>query len=119
MKGRLGFLICIVLLEFGFIEFSDGAEVTEISPSVGSLNGGTRITIHGSGFAESQFNYGAGNENLGSYVEMYSGTHTYVCDIHVDGCTKNLITCYTRPMPAGDYNIRIKVDGNAIPDANH
>jgi hypothetical protein len=48
------------------------------------------------GFAESQFNYGAGNEHLGSYVEMYSGTHTYVCDIHVDGCTKKLITCYTR-----------------------
>jgi hypothetical protein len=28
------------------------------------------------GFAESQFNYGAGNENLGSYVEMYSIRNT-------------------------------------------
>ncbi|XP_052060298.1 fibrocystin-L-like isoform X3 [Mytilus californianus] len=120
MKKSLLKLIGIVLWASNLVEFSHGATtITGVSPKYGSKNGGTRITISGAGFANTQFNFGAGNENLGNKVKLIQGTHEFECDIHVDGCTPSQATCYTRPMPDGEYTIRVSVDGVDVPDANH
>ncbi|XP_052830942.1 fibrocystin-L [Octopus bimaculoides] len=62
------------------------------------------------------FNFGPGNEHLGNKVVLTSPTEAYDCDIHEDGNTEQLITCYTRPMPPDLYNIQITVDGQLIDD---
>lgn len=54
------------------------------------------IFLFTTGFANTQFNFGAGNENLGNKVKLVQGTREYECDIHVDGCTPSQATCYTR-----------------------
>ncbi|RUS86318.1 hypothetical protein EGW08_005903, partial [Elysia chlorotica] len=93
-------------------------QVTSISPKSGSINGGTRVTISGSNFARNQFNFGAGNEHLGSKVKMVS-LEIFECDIHPDGSHETQITCYTRPMPIGEYTIKVSVDGEDVDESNY
>ncbi|XP_056378576.1 fibrocystin-L-like isoform X2 [Hyla sarda] len=81
-------------------------------PYYGSINGATRLTIKGQGFAEAnQFNYGDGNTNLGNSVQLVSSTLSFPCDVEKDASHATQITCYTRPMPAGYYMVRVSVDG--------
>ncbi|KAK2177032.1 hypothetical protein NP493_621g00009 [Ridgeia piscesae] len=89
----------------------DASKVVGVSPRYGSLNGGTRITIAGEGFARNQFNYGEGQENVGNNVTLVSDTRSYLCDMHKDGTHEKQITCYTRPMKAATYYVRVSVDG--------
>ncbi|KAJ8316166.1 hypothetical protein KUTeg_006180, partial [Tegillarca granosa] len=69
-------------------------------------------------FAKDQFNFGS-NTNVGNSVVLYSGTQTYPCTIHKDGCTETQIMCYTAKMPAGKYMASVSVDGTKVPDADH
>ncbi|KAK3716577.1 hypothetical protein RRG08_039372 [Elysia crispata] len=92
--------------------------VTSLSPQSGSINGGTRITISGSNFARNQFNFGAGNEHLGSKVKMVN-LGIFDCDIHPDGSHETQIMCYTRPMPVGEYTIKVSVDGEDVDESNY
>ncbi|OCT77100.1 fibrocystin-L [Xenopus laevis] len=93
--------------------------VNSITPNYGSLNGATRITILGQGFAEAnQFNYGDGNAALGNSVQLVSDTLSIPCDVEKDASHATQITCYTRPMPADNYLIRVSVDGVPVPDSN-
>ncbi|XP_040289774.1 fibrocystin-L-like [Bufo bufo] len=86
--------------------------VTQITPNDGSVNGATRITITGRGFAEAnQFNYGDGNDNLGNSVQLVSSTLSIPCDVEKDASHATQITCYTRPMPEGSYMVKVTVDG--------
>ncbi|CAL1525941.1 unnamed protein product, partial [Lymnaea stagnalis] len=78
--------------------------VLRVTPQCGSRNGGTRITIKGENFARNYFNFGVGNENLGSKVSLVSLT-TYNCDIHPDGSHESQITCYTIPCCENKYYI--------------
>ena len=52
--------------------------------------------FHILGFAENQFNFGAGYEHLGNHVLMVSATRSYECEIHKDGCTEKQIMCFTK-----------------------
>ncbi|XP_031760464.1 fibrocystin-L [Xenopus tropicalis] len=93
--------------------------VNGISPNSGSLNGATRITILGQGFADAnQFDYGDGNAALGNSVQLVSATLSIPCDVEKDASHAGQITCYTRPMPADSYLIRVSVDGVPVPDSN-
>ncbi|KAK2180969.1 hypothetical protein NP493_419g08002 [Ridgeia piscesae] len=83
------------------------------------LNGGTRITIAGEGFARNQFNYGQGQENVGNNVTLVSDTRSYLCDMHKDGTHEKQITCYTRPMKAATYYVRVSVDGAQLAMADY
>ncbi|KAM4688908.1 fibrocystin-L [Discoglossus pictus] len=94
-------------------------QVFQIFPNQGSVNGATRITIKGQGFAEAnQFNYGSGNDNLGNAVQLVSATLSIPCDVEKDASHATQITCYTRPMPADSYLVRVSVDGVPVPDIN-
>ncbi|XP_040210575.1 fibrocystin-L-like [Rana temporaria] len=86
--------------------------VSEITPNCGSLNGATILTIKGQGFAyASQFNFGDGNTHLGNSVQLVSSTRSIPCDVEKDASHAKQITCYTRPMPADYYMVRVSVDG--------
>ncbi|GFN92114.1 fibrocystin-l, partial [Plakobranchus ocellatus] len=92
--------------------------VTSITPKSGSINGGTRITVLGRNFARNQFNFGTGNEHLGSKVKMVSLT-IHDCDIHPDGSHETQIMCYTQPMAEGEYTIKVSVDGEDVDESNY
>ncbi|KAI0230282.1 Fibrocystin-L [Lamellibrachia satsuma] len=97
----------------------DASKVISVSPRYGSLNGGTRITVAGQGFSRNQFNYGEGQQNIGNDVTLVSNTRSYLCDIHKDGTHEKQITCYTRPMKAATYHVRVSVNGAQLAMADY
>ncbi|XP_069115224.1 fibrocystin-L-like [Argopecten irradians] len=111
-------LLIQVAVIFALVNFSECATVTSVTPSEGSTNGETKLTIKGTGFATNQFNYGAGNEHLGNTVTLVSGTRQFDCPVHKDGTHETQIMCYTVRMPADTYSVKVSVDGNAIADSN-
>uniref|UniRef100_W5KUJ5 PKHD1 like 1, tandem duplicate 2 n=1 Tax=Astyanax mexicanus TaxID=7994 RepID=W5KUJ5_ASTMX len=85
----------------------------------GSTNGATRLTIQGQGFAQqSQFNLNPSDPNFGNAVTFVSQTASFPCDVERDASLSTKITCYTRPMPEDNYQIRVTVDGVPIPVQN-
>ncbi|XP_048777455.2 fibrocystin-L-like isoform X3 [Ostrea edulis] len=104
----------VVFLSLSILGTVLSSEVTHIDPRLGSTNGGTKVTLYGSGFAANQFNWGSGNENLGNEVTIVSGTQSYATEIHKDGSNENQIQFFTPPLPAGKYSFRVKVDGKEV-----
>ncbi|KAJ8334855.1 hypothetical protein SKAU_G00404940 [Synaphobranchus kaupii] len=97
---------------------SDAQRVTKLTPKKGSLNGATRLTIEGEGFAqENQFTLNANKKDFGNSVYLVSDTRSIPCDVERDSTHGNQITCYTRPMPYGTYVVRVTVDGVPIPQS--
>ncbi|KAK0070514.1 fibrocystin-L [Biomphalaria pfeifferi] len=94
-------------------------QVTGLTPKCGSINGGTRITVSGKNFARNYFNFGDGNDQLGSKVSLAGDTSSYSCELHPDGSHETQITCYTQSMPQGTYQVKVSVDGVDVPDANY
>ncbi|XP_074660960.1 fibrocystin-L-like [Tubulanus polymorphus] len=94
---------------------SELPKITRLRVNRGSKNGGTRLEMDGINFAANQFNFGEGNDHLGNEVNLVSDTRSYPCDIHKDGCTEIQLMCYTRPMEVGTYTIKLKVDGQSVP----
>ncbi|XP_064635071.1 fibrocystin-L-like [Lineus longissimus] len=103
----LVFALCLVGIH--------GATVYYLTPGLGSINGETRITLHGTGFAKDHFEEGKGAE-----VTLVSDMSSISCRIHKDGCTETMIMCYTPKFPAADveYTVKVKVDGVEVPDDN-
>ncbi|XP_007188845.2 fibrocystin-L isoform X1 [Balaenoptera acutorostrata] len=94
-------------------------KVIEIIPKYGSINGATRLTIKGEGFAQAnQFNYGVDNAELGNSVQLVSSFRSISCDVEKDSSHSTQITCYTRAMPEDSYTIRVSVDGVPIAENN-
>uniref|UniRef100_A0A669AZY7 PA14 domain-containing protein n=1 Tax=Oreochromis niloticus TaxID=8128 RepID=A0A669AZY7_ORENI len=82
-----------------------------------SVNGATRLTIQGDGFAqERQFQLNPVDDMFGNRVTLVSNTLSVPCDVERDSTHSNQIMCYTRPMPYDDYEIHVSVDGVPIPD---
>ncbi|KAM6899772.1 PKHD1 like 1, tandem duplicate 1 [Xenentodon cancila] len=93
--------------------------VAYISPHLGSINGATRLTIRGDGFAqEKQFQLNPQDDTFGNRVTLVSDTRSVPCDVERDSSHGNQIICYTRPMPEDQYVVRVSVDGVPIPDSN-
>ncbi|XP_053468790.1 PKHD1 like 1, tandem duplicate 1 [Ictalurus furcatus] len=104
-------LICILQ-----VNFSGAQYVLSVTPTVGSTNGATRLTIQGNGFAQqSQFSFDASNPDIGNTVTLVSSTRSFPCDVEKDATVSTKITCYTRPMPEDNYMLAVKVDGVPIP----
>uniref|UniRef100_A0AAX7VHS5 Polycystic kidney and hepatic disease 1 (autosomal recessive)-like 1 n=1 Tax=Astatotilapia calliptera TaxID=8154 RepID=A0AAX7VHS5_ASTCA len=81
----------------------------------GSVNGATRLTIQGDGFAqERQFQLNPVDDMFGNRVTLVSNTLSVPCDVERDSTHRNQIMCYTRPMPYDYYEIHVSVDG--VPD---
>ncbi|XP_069815729.1 fibrocystin-L-like [Dendropsophus ebraccatus] len=81
------------------MKMEDDGQVTvsQVTPYYGSVNGGTRVTIRGRGFADAnQFNYGDGNSNLGNSVQFVSSTLSFPCDVEKVSSHATQIICYTR-----------------------
>ncbi|CAH1789358.1 unnamed protein product [Owenia fusiformis] len=93
------------------------AAVHYMTPHIGGLNGETRITIFGRGFAKNQFNFDKGNEHVGNSVTFVSQKTSYPCRIHKDGSNEKQIQCYTQAMPHGFYYVRVAIDGVMIPNS--
>jgi len=111
----MGWHRIVVILIATVICYVQAGHVSSINPTKGSLAGGTRLTLYGSGFARDQFNF-LDTPDVGNEVLLVTKTTTYICDIHKDGCTMEQLMCYTRPMPAGDYYVRVTVDGRRFDD---
>uniref|UniRef100_A0A673UX60 Fibrocystin-L n=1 Tax=Suricata suricatta TaxID=37032 RepID=A0A673UX60_SURSU len=93
-------------------------KVTEIIPKYGSINGATRLTIKGEGFAQAnQFHYGV-DADLGNRVQLVSSLRSFSCDVEKDSSHSTQITCYTRAMPEDSYTVRVSVDGVPITESN-
>eukprot|EP00071_Canis_lupus_P048812 XP_022282369.1 fibrocystin-L isoform X3 [Canis lupus familiaris] len=119
----LGTLGLWVLLLCAADPRADGSKiipkVTEIIPKYGSINGATRLTIKGEGFAQAnQFNYGVDNAELGNSVQLVSSFRSISCDVEKDSSHSTQITCYTRAMPEDSYTVRVSVDGVPITESN-
>ncbi|XP_076157842.1 PKHD1 like 1, tandem duplicate 1 [Alosa pseudoharengus] len=107
---HLPLVVCLILC------YSDAQRVFRIDPHIGSLNGATRITIEGEGFAqENQFSLNPDDADFGNSVTLVSKTRSIPCDVERDSTHSNQILCYTRAMPMDDYHIRVSVDGVPIP----
>ncbi|XP_062266639.1 PKHD1 like 1, tandem duplicate 1 [Platichthys flesus] len=92
--------------------------ISSISPRRGSTNGGTRLTITGSGFSqEGQFQLNPKDDTYGNHVTLVSGTLSIPCDVEKDSTHGNQIMCYTRASPQAWYVVHVTVDGVAIPDS--
>ncbi|XP_076610974.1 PKHD1 like 1, tandem duplicate 1 [Chaetodon auriga] len=99
--------------------YSCAQRVDYISPRRGSVGGATRLTISGHGFAqEKQFQLNPKDDNFGNRVTLVSDTLSVPCDVERDSTHSNQILCYTRPMPSGQYVVRVSVDGVPFPDSS-
>ncbi|CAG2210937.1 unnamed protein product [Mytilus edulis] len=88
--------------------FSAVRSVLKVNTIAGSLNGGTKITIDGTGFATNQ--YDGGNS-----VFLTSETEVVECKVQKDGTTEVQILCVTEPAKEGYYFVKVNVDGEDIP----
>ena len=94
-------------------------KVTKIIPKYGSINGATRLTIKGEGFAQAnQFNCGVDDTELGNSVQLVSFFQSISCNVEKDASHSTQITCYTRAMPEDSYTVRVSVDGVPVTENN-
>ncbi|XP_061110160.1 fibrocystin-L-like isoform X2 [Conger conger] len=94
---------------------SASQRIKSLTPKTGSLNGATRLTISGEGFAQEKFTLNPNDKDVGNSVQLVSDTLSIPCDVERDSTHSNQITCNTRPMPHGTYEVRVSVDGTPIP----
>ncbi|XP_076865903.1 fibrocystin-L-like isoform X2 [Brachyhypopomus gauderio] len=99
------------------ISFAGAQRVNQVTPTSGSTNGATRLTLMGDGFAD-QFTLNTNDPNFGNVVTLVSRTRSFPCDVERDSTLPNKITCYTRPMPEDDYVVQLTVNGVPVPSGN-
>lgn len=80
----------------------------------GSTEGGTLLWVYGTGFAENAFSIEPSTDTSNS-IQLVKGSSVYDCAMHIEKGTDTQLTCYTPPMPAGEYLVRVYVQGNAVP----
>ena len=80
----------------------------------GSTEGGTLLWIYGTGFAPNVFSMLPSTETSNT-VKLVRGNSTYDCAMHIEEGTDTQLSCYTPPMPPGEYQVRVYVEGNLIP----
>ena len=93
--------ICSILFALSLLFPVSNAAV---SPSVGSLAGGTRITISGEGFSSDPFNSPTDSTaSKGNRVILESNSHSLSCDT-VDYSSNSIqIVCVTQNSPHSKY----------------
>uniref|UniRef100_A0A3Q3K5H6 Polycystic kidney and hepatic disease 1 (autosomal recessive)-like 1 n=1 Tax=Monopterus albus TaxID=43700 RepID=A0A3Q3K5H6_MONAL len=85
-------------------------------PNRGSVNGATRLTISGTGFAQQrQFQLNPTDDTSGNRVTLVSNTLSVPCDVEKGSTHSTQILCYTR---YDVYLVHVSVDGVPIPDSN-
>ena len=80
----------------------------------GSTEGGTLLWVYGTGFAENAFSMVPSSETSNA-IQLVKGSAVYDCDMHIEKGTDTQLTSYTPAMPAGEYLIRVYVQGNLVP----
>ncbi|RVE66721.1 hypothetical protein OJAV_G00110370 [Oryzias javanicus] len=99
--------------------FCSAQRIQYITPHRGSINGATRLTIIGEGFAqEQQFQLNPKDDTFGNRVTLVSSSLSIPCDVERDSTHGNQIQCYTRYMPQDQYVVYVNVDGVPIPNSN-
>ncbi|XP_024153621.1 PKHD1 like 1, tandem duplicate 1 isoform X2 [Oryzias melastigma] len=108
-----------LLLLLALCCFCSAQRVQYITPHRGSINGATRLTIIGEGFAqEQQFQLNPKDDTFGNRVTLVSSSLSIPCDVERDSTHSNQIQCYTRYMPQDQYVVYVNVDGVPIPNSN-
>jgi hypothetical protein len=80
----------------------------------GSTEGGTLLWIYGTGFAENAFSMVLSTETSNA-VQLVRGNDVYGCTMQIETSTDTQLTCYTPPMPAGEYQVQVYVEGDLVP----
>ncbi|XP_073714825.1 fibrocystin-L-like [Misgurnus anguillicaudatus] len=119
--GHRGWQMYLTLAVFILLWSSAGAQrIIQLLNFYGSVNGGTRLTIQGAGFAQaSQFNLNADDPNVGNSVTLVSWTRSIPCDVDKESSHSKQIVCCTRAMPEDYYVVRVSVDGVPIQRCNY
>jgi hypothetical protein len=80
----------------------------------GSTEGGTLLWIYGTDFAENAFSMVPSTETSNT-VQLVRGNDVYDCTMQIETGTDTQLTCYTPAMPAGEYQVRVYVEGDMVP----
>lgn len=84
----------------------------------GSIEGGTLLWVYGTGFAPNEFSLEPTRETPNE-IKLIRGGVTYDCMMHMEKCTDTQLACYTPRLSAGDYQVRVSVQGTLIPLTQH
>ncbi|XP_066285814.1 fibrocystin-L-like [Branchiostoma lanceolatum] len=88
--------------------------VTSVTPSSGSVHGGTQVTLKGSGFTSTQFAFGPGNELVGYRVYFRTNIRELPCDVIPYLSGSRQIVCTTRPSKEETYSVHVTIDGASL-----
>lgn len=80
----------------------------------GSTEGGNLLWVYGTGFAPNVFRE-VPTASTPNSVELMRGDASYECRMYSEKVTETQLACYTPSMPAGQYQVRVRVNGNLIP----
>ena len=88
--------------------------ISSVLPRYGSTQGGTRITVYGSGFSEDKFQMAKNEDrNKGNWVYLQNDQATYECAVNTDSNNDKGIQCWTPNGigDVGDLKVRVRSDG--------
>nr|XP_026692211.1 fibrocystin-L-like isoform X4 [Ciona intestinalis] len=95
------------------VNHATSLKVRSVSPRYVGNGGAVRVTVFGEGFLESEPNFAGGDDPNAVKVYFIDSHSQYECDVGKEGSTKDKIICYTRPMPQGNFFVKV-VSGNEV-----
>ena len=104
----MGFKLCTVLF---IARFHAVPQIFSVTPSTGSTKGATKLTIQGSGFADSAFSTD-GDSGQGNKVFLYNDKYQFECPIGKDSQTS--IECNTPNNMDVTEELTVKVQSNGV-----
>ena len=82
--------------------------------NLGSTEGGNLLWVYGTGFAPNVFRE-VPTASTPNSVELTAGDASYECRMYPEKVTETQLACYTPSMPVGQYQVKVRVNGNLIP----
>ena len=104
----MGFKLCTALF---IARFHAVPQIFSVTPSTGSTKGATKLTIQGSGFADSAFSTD-GDSGQGNKVFLYNDKYQFECPIGKDSQTS--IECNTPNNMDVTEELTVKVQSNGV-----
>ena len=80
----------------------------------GSTEGGTLLWVYGTGFAPNEFSLVPSRETSNT-VQLVRGNSSYDCGMQIEKGSDTQLACYTPPVPSGEYQVRVSVQGTLVP----
>ena len=77
----------------------------------GSTEGGSLLWVYGTGFAPNVYSEVPSTTTVNA-VQLTAGSTSYDCRMYAEIVTESQLACYTPPMPAGQYQVTVTVNGS-------